>query len=440
MQISSEFDSIVKILNKKKKMIVQSLKDELERILGNMKVIPETFTLNHFSIVANHKADLQKCLDQIFPPLSIRVDPSYYDLSGPKFETRTGFSDNVLFTRTFCDSFSDELELSRADLMFFPEQKQKTKSKTKATNDHMEAPTVSKDTIDYIHSAQRLSSIYSPNHNTNSPRYQTADRTINPFEKLSKSPSANTTPVKSEWRKKDAIREPFFLIGGKEISKTQSSGKESMSHAIEKRDKKTKKQELSNKKSSPKYLSASKTPTGTLTKVPDLFSTDMLAKLTEEPTLEAAECSSSPGGILNPLKAQAIAERGSISSSRKTIGLNNACKRSMGKLGSSDALNKVQQTGLEERQSHPIGSSHGMLMISKSQSPTNHYGKSIRGAGRVDLYCSQVDDRVSLSTAIKPHVSKIRNKPKALSQNKFLSNHFDKKLKDDKSFTPLFHK
>lgn len=423
-------------------MIVQTLKDELERILGNMKVIPDTFTLNHFSIVANHKADLQKCLDQIFPPLSIRVDPSYYDLSGPKFETRTGFSDNVLFTRTFCDSFSDELELSRADLMFFPEQKQKAKSKTKATNDHIEAPTVRNDTIDYIHSAQRLSSIYSPNHNTYSPRYHTADRTINTLEKLSKPPSANTTPVKSEWRKKDAIREPFSQIGGKELSKTQSSGKESMSHEIEKRDKKTKKPQLSNKNSSPKYLSANKTHTGTLTMVPDLFSTDMLTKLTEEPTLEAAEYSASPRGILNPLKAQAIAERGSLSSSRKTIGLNNACKRSMGKLGSSDALNKVQQTRLEGRQSYPIaiGSSHGMLMISKSQSPTNHYGKSIRGGGRVDLYCSQVDDRVSLSTTIKPHVSKIRNRPKALSQNKSLSNHFDKKLKDDKSFTPLFHK
>lgn len=411
------------MVNKKKKAIVQSLKDELERILSSLNVTPDPFTLQHFSIVSNHKTDLEKCLDLIFPPLSIRVDPSYYDLSGPKFETRTGFSDNVLFTRTSCDSFSDELELSQKDIIFFPEQNTKTSAfkKTKEEGGRYEQGTAQPN--------PKIASLYSPG-------YETSGISIQTLDKLVKPPSASTTPTKTAWKKKDKLME---RLGNKEVSKTHSSAKESKdgkdtgSLTADRRRAKVEKSSPTSKKLGKTTSAKNVIQKDSLGRIPNLFSVDTLAKLTEEPTLEAAEYSASPGRILNPVKVPST-DRESVSTSRRTIGLNKTCKRSMGKLGSCAALKSTLNPGTEERKSSPTG----MLFISKSQSPKN--AVSQYDSGRIDLYCNPSDEKISFSIASRNHVAKIKARAKASSQSKSMVYHFDKKLKDDKSFAPLFNK
>lgn len=394
-----------------------------------MKVMPNPFTFNHFSIVSNHKTDLEKCLDQIFPSLSIKVDPNYYDLSGPNFETRAGFSDNVLFTRTSCDSFSDDLELNRSDVLFCPEQKHKTsidnKIKECFTNHEASSQPVHK-----------LSSIYSPSYKKYAPSIsEHSPQKTEPFNKLLKPATAVGTPNKSSWKKKDALKERFAQLGVREVSKTQCSGKESDSPSLtgDRRQRKGSKNFPFNRRSGTE--SSMGLPRNRSTgKIPDLFSTDLLTKLTEEPTLEAAEYSVSPDRLLKPVKVPSAAGHDSPSTSRRTIGISKTGKRSRTRLTSSVALMNVNKTNLEERQSAPVGT----YIISKSQSPA--LGKFVqRNTGRIDLYCSGTDEQATSATANRIPPTRMRNKKKLSLQNKSLQYHIDKKLKDDKSFTPLFH-
>lgn len=396
---------------------MQSLKDELERILSNLKVVPNSFTLNHFSIVSNHKADLEKCLDLIFPPLSIKVDPSYYDLSGPNFETRGGFSDNVLFTRTSCGSFSDDLELSKTDMIFSPEQNNATGLR-RLDDFCRDSPAITQ-------SVSKLSSIYSPAHVKGSMLdHDLVCKTSEGTNAHNKCPTTVNTPQKGSWKRKVALKERISSDSRSKIGKTDLPSEISSPKC-----KMTKPKNISLAKNTserfPKNIDPEDPHKG---KIARLFSNDYLARLTEEPTLEA-EGSSSPGKLLkHDILEGRMNEVKTPTSVKKISSFKNHSKIANNRPTNSMIFIKSKIYS-EERQSAPIESMASSKSCVKSQ-------LQVENSGKINLYKEPVGPLTP--QAWREKSSNISNRKKNTVQSKSMQCHLDKKLQGDKKFTPLF--
>jgi hypothetical protein len=382
-------------------------------------MVPNSFTLNHFSIVSTHKAELEKCLDKIFPPLSIKVDPSYYDLSGPNFETRGGFSDNVLFTRTSCGSFSDDLELSKTDLIFSPEHN--------AGTGHRRLDDFCRDSPAITQSVSKLNSIYSPAHvKGHLLDHQNVCKTLEGTTAQNKCPSSVNTPQKGSWKRKVALKERLSSN-----SKSKNGNKDMPSRdteifspkckiSIQKNFSLTK--TLSEKP--PKNNDPAEKSKG---KISSLFSNDYLARLTEEPTLEA-EGSNSPGKLFKAtLQEEKMNEIKTPTSIKKASTFKNPPKR----LGNrpSNSITLIKDKNSEERQSAPIESVYSSKPGAKSQ-------LQVESSGKINLYKEPVGSQTPQGWRDKS--SNISNRKKNNVQSKSMQCHFEKKLQGDKNFTPLF--
>ena len=389
LKVSAEFDSVLALVARRKAAAVQALRAELDRVLASMAGVPAAFTLHHFSIVPSHKADLEAALDRIFPRLAITVDPSFYELSGPGFETGGGFSDNVLFTRTSCGSFSQELDLSRGDALGDP--------------DKPLLPFL----LDPPSPAVRgsaLGNIYSPTHNR-----RLAD---SPASLQKTQPRVAETAGHGQWKKRAHPRPALRLQG---LAKTQEDlgrlpSRDSRDSALRTPAK------LSPLLRGPPDSERDRTQPKEArrrTPVPDLFGPDALARLTEESPGE--ECSASPG-LLRPVQvpeSPALAKSQSQEKRRRHPLLATKGFRSTAGL----------RAGLhhEERQSAPALGPGG----TKSQSPAKVQVSA--ATGQIDLYTEEAGRRWPTT-------------PGQPSKSGSLAGQLGRKARGTKAVQPLFKK